>query len=68
MSDFTRLLELAGVKWPTIVSATKSSGEIDRKKADKMVDPRGWFPATKKAVHENFVDLSPQEFLEFLYR
>jgi hypothetical protein len=26
---------------------------LKRKKANGMVDPRGWFPGTKKAVHED---------------
>ena len=31
------------LKAPTIVSATTKSGEIDRKKADRIEDPRGYF-------------------------
>jgi len=47
MDDLNRILELAGVtedKPPTIVSAsTAKNGGIDRKKANRMVDPKGWF-------------------------
>jgi len=31
------------LKAPTIVSTTLKSGEIDRKKADRIEDPRGYF-------------------------
>lgn len=47
MDYLNRILELAGVKEekpPTIVSSsTAKNGGIDRKKANRMVDPKGWF-------------------------
>lgn len=79
--NLIRLLELAGVaKGPTIVSATKSDGEIDRHQADMMVDPKGYFERNKKTMkedgwndHENVADsaaadavqnFSPDEFFD----
>lgn len=45
MDEIKRILELAGMaKPPTIVSSsTEKNGGINRKKANKMVDPKGWF-------------------------
>lgn len=45
MDEIKRILELAGMaKPPTIVSSsTGKGGAIDRKKANRMVDPKGWF-------------------------
>lgn len=48
MDDLIRMLELAGMKPPTIVSSsTGKGGGINRKKANKMVDPKGWFKGSK---------------------
>lgn len=47
-SSFHRLLELAGVKAPTIASATERSGNINRKTADRILDPRGYFEKNKR--------------------
>ena len=34
-------------KFPTIMSATMKNGEINRKIADKMIDPKGYFQQNK---------------------
>ncbi len=47
-SELDRLLELSNI---TIVSATERDGEINRKKANQMVDPHGYFQKNK---NENF--------------
>jgi hypothetical protein len=64
--NLVRLLELAGVKWPTIVSAsTEKDGGINRKTADRMIDPHGYFAKNRSMMedgwtqannHENFAD------------
>jgi hypothetical protein len=60
----SRILELSGVKWPTIVSAsTAKDGGIDRDKATRMVDPKGWLPATKRKtkVFKEYLEAVIQE-------
>jgi hypothetical protein len=34
----------------TIAGATNSHGHVDRKKADKILDPKGWFAYNKQAI------------------
>ena len=45
-----RLLELAGIKAPTIASATQSDGNINRKTTDRILDPRGYFEKNKRKL------------------
>lgn len=47
-SDLDRLLELSGGKNVTIVGATKSDGNIDRGKADRILDPHDYFGKNKR--------------------
>jgi hypothetical protein len=47
-TSLQRLLELAGIKAPTIASATERSGNINRKTADRILDPRGYFEKNKR--------------------
>ena len=35
---------------PTIMSATDSNGQVDRAKADTMVDPRVYFAKNKRRI------------------
>lgn len=44
-TPYLRLLELAGIKAPTIASATQSDGNINRKTADRILDPHHYFHA-----------------------
>lgn len=44
-TSISRLLELAKV--PTIASATERSGNINRKTADRILDPQGYFEKNK---------------------
>lgn len=46
--DLQRLLELSGGKNVTIVGATKRNGNIDRKKADRILDPHDYFGKNKR--------------------
>jgi hypothetical protein len=46
--DLARLLELSGGVNVTIAAATKKNGNIDRKKADRMIDPHGYFAKNKR--------------------
>jgi len=41
------LFESKGLKIVTIASATKANGNIDRAKADRILDPRGYFEKNK---------------------
>lgn len=51
MTSFIRVLELAGVKHvPTIRSATEPSGNINRRTADRIIDPRGYFAQNKRKL------------------
>jgi hypothetical protein len=38
------------VKIVTIKSATKANGNIDRAKADRMLDPHGYFSKNKRKI------------------
>jgi hypothetical protein len=40
------------LKAPTIASCTKSNGAINRAKADRILDPKGYFKKKKK-ISEN---------------
>ena len=56
MTDLRRYLKLveknpSGGKNVTIANATKSTGEIDRRKADRMLDPHDYFGKNKKKNH-----------------
>jgi hypothetical protein len=54
MSELIRLLELAGMKAPTIVSAsTEKDGGINRTTADRIIDPKGFFAKNKRAIKED---------------
>jgi hypothetical protein len=46
--ELARLLELSGGVNVTIAAATKRDGNIDRKKADRMIDPHGYFAKNKR--------------------
>jgi len=55
MTDLRRYLKLvetkkSGGKNVTIDDATKSSGDIDRKKADRMLDPHDYFGKNKRKM------------------
>ncbi len=39
-----------GLKIVTIASATKADGNIDRAKADRILDPRGYFEKNKRKL------------------
>ena len=53
MSEYHRLLELAGVaKGPTIADATERSGNINRTTSDRIIDPRGYFAKNKRKIHK----------------
>ena len=51
LSEFT--------KPPTIISATDSNGQIDRTKANKMVDPKGYFAKNKRCIKKKNVVVKP---------
>lgn len=60
--NLIRLLELAGVaKAPTIVSATKADGEIDRHEADRMIDPHGYFKNKHPVQEDGWEDRNASE-------
>jgi hypothetical protein len=46
--DLLRLLELSGGLNVTIADATKRDGNIDRKKADRILDPHNYFGKNKR--------------------
>ena len=48
MSDLVRLLELSGGKNVTIAAATERGGNINRKKADRILDPHNYFGKNKR--------------------
>jgi len=37
----------------TIVGATDSHGHVNRAKAERIPDPRGWFAKNKRALRKN---------------
>jgi hypothetical protein len=43
-----RLIEIAHPE--TIMSATDNNGHVNRNKANKMVDPRGYFAKNKRRI------------------
>lgn len=68
MSSIDRLLELAGIaKGPTIVSATERSGNVNRKTADRILDPKGYFEKNKqKNFHGKSVNEVQHGLREYL--
>ena len=51
MIDLERLLELSGGKNVTIAAATERSGNINRKAADRILDPHDYFGQNKRKNH-----------------
>lgn len=51
MTDLERLLELSGGKNVTIADATERSGNINRKAADRILDPHDYFGKNKRQNH-----------------
>jgi hypothetical protein len=49
--DLARLIELSGGKNVTIAAATERSGNINRKKADRILDPHNYFGKNKRRNH-----------------
>jgi hypothetical protein len=49
--DLARLIELSGGKNVTIAAATERSGNINRKKADRILDPHNYFGKNKRHNH-----------------
>ena len=49
--DLKRLLELSGGKNVTIAAATERSGNINRRKADRILDPHNYFGKNKRRNH-----------------
>lgn len=48
INTFMRLIEIAHPE--TIMSATDNNGHVNRNKANKMVDPRGYFAKNKRRI------------------
>jgi len=57
--DLARLLELSGGKNVTIADATDQGGNINRKKADRMLDPHDYFGKNKRKnrLHEYLTEI-----------
>lgn len=64
MTDYQRLLELAGIaKGPTIADATERSGNINRTTSDRIIDPRGYFAKNKRQLHKKVREDSLHRYL-----
>ena len=51
MDELRRILELSGGKNVTIAAATERGGNINRRKADRMLDPHDYFGKNKRHNH-----------------
>ena len=49
--DLARLLELSGGKNVTIAAATERGGNINRRAADRILDPHDYFGKNKRQNH-----------------
>ena len=45
-----KISEIISESAPTIASATGSTGQINRKTSDRILDPRGYFTKNKKRI------------------